>query len=112
MAKKDALLLVSRALALYLLCWAFSEVTYVPSLLFSLTHHMGEQSVLATADYLTDHDVLSLALLVFRLVTLFGVAAWFYTCGPSGQGYFWPDDKNVDAATHGDGQNAPPTLPS
>ena len=112
MAKKDALLLLSRALALYLLCWAFSEVTYVPSLLFSLTHHMGEQSVLATADYLTDHDVLSLALLVFRIVTLFCVAAWFYTCGPSAQGYFWPDDKNVDAGTHGDGQNAPPTLPS
>jgi hypothetical protein len=67
MARKEAVLLVSRILALYLMGWGFSEVTYVPSLLYSLTHHMSQHGVLATADYLTDHHVLSLMLLIFGL---------------------------------------------
>jgi hypothetical protein len=108
MARKDAVLLVSRALALYLLCWGFSEVTYVPSSLFSLTHHMSQHSVLATGDYFTDLDILGLALRAFRIVILFCIAAWLYACGPSAQGYFWPDDK-ADLAAPG---NDPSTLPS
>jgi len=93
MTRKDAVLLVSRALARYLMCWGFSELTYVPTFLYSLIHHMSQHSVLATADYFTDHDALALALLMFRIVTLVIVAAWLYTCGPTAQGYFWPHDK-------------------
>jgi len=95
MTKKDMAVVVSRALALYPLCWIFSEITYIPTVLFSLTHHTSHQSVLAARDYFSDMDVLSLALRVFRSVTLLGVAFWLYFCGSSMQRYFW---RNGDAA--------------
>jgi hypothetical protein len=79
---------VSRALALYLLCWIFSEITYIPTVPFSLTHYISHPSVLAARDYFSDMDLLSLALRVFRIVTLLGVAFWLYFYGSSTQRYF------------------------
>jgi hypothetical protein len=109
-SRKEAILLVSRALALYLLCWTFSELTYVPSSLFSLTHHMSQHSVLVTGDYFTDLDVLSLALRVFRIVTLFGIAAWLYFCGPSAQAYFWPASKTDSGGANVNGSDTRPAA--
>jgi hypothetical protein len=60
MSQKEAVLLVSRALALYLLCWVFSELSNIPVLLFSLAHHVSRRGVLAASDYFSDYDVLSL----------------------------------------------------
>jgi hypothetical protein len=89
MSKRDAVVLVSRALALYLLCWSFSEFTYMPTTLFSLSHHVGQRSVLRSSDYFSDYDVLSVALRAVRLVILLGVAIWLYNCGSSTKRYFW-----------------------
>jgi hypothetical protein len=96
MSQKEAVLLVSRALALYLLCWAFSELSNIPVSLFSLAHHVSQRGVLAASDYFSDYDVLSLSLRVVRIVTLLGVAAWLYTCGLSTEKFFL---RNKDAAT-------------
>jgi hypothetical protein len=90
---EELVMLVSRALALYLMDWAFSEVTHIPSSLCSLSHRMSQRSVLATGDYFSDLDVLSVALRVFRIVSLLCIAARLYKCGVSAQAYFWPGSK-------------------
>jgi len=51
MSQKEADLLVSRALALYLFCWVFSELSNIPVSLFSLAHHVSQRGVLAASDY-------------------------------------------------------------
>jgi hypothetical protein len=88
MSQKEADLLVSRALALYLFCWVFSELSNIPVSLFSLAHHVSQRGVLAASDYFSDYDVLLLSLRIVRIVTLLGVAAWLYTCGLSTQRFF------------------------
>src|SRR3954464_10380643 len=39
MTKKEGILLASRALTLYLLCWGLSDLTYLPQELLSARHH-------------------------------------------------------------------------
>ena len=41
MSTKQAVTIVSRALAVYLLFWFLSDLTYLPSDLFSLWHHQN-----------------------------------------------------------------------
>jgi hypothetical protein len=87
-SKKEVVTIVSRSLAVYFLFWFLSDLTYLPSNLFSLWHH---QNVLGTTDwttYLRDSDMLSLSFRLFRLVALFFAVQWFYRAGPAVQGYF------------------------
>jgi hypothetical protein len=98
--KNNTLVLVSRAVALYLICWAASELTYLPSRIFSLTYHLGQQSVLATSSYWRDTDLLSLGMPIFRIVALFTTAFWLYQCGPTVRAYFLSAGK-VEAGSAG-----------
>jgi len=50
--------------------------------------------MLAAGDYFTDSDVLSLALRIFRIVTLCIIALWLYKCGKDTQSFFW---RNADS---------------
>jgi hypothetical protein len=108
MSKKETIMVVSRALALYLACWTFSEVTYVPSSLYSLSHHLSQRSVLAAGDYFTDYDVLTVALRVFRIVALSIIALWLYKCGTYAQGYFLPTANSEDDAVRAESASNPP----
>ena len=71
---------------------------------------MSQHKVLVAGDYFTDLDVLSVALRVFRIVTLFGIAAWLYFCGPSAQAYFWPEDKTGNGTAGADGSTRSPAA--
>lgn len=41
MSAKQTVTIVSRALAIYFLVWFLTDVTYLPSSLYSLFHHAG-----------------------------------------------------------------------
>jgi hypothetical protein len=88
MSKRDAVVIVSRAFALYFLCWAISDVTYLPSSISWLSFHASRGSVLAPDASLRNHDVISLSFLVLRIVLLFTAAAWMYRCGPRVEAFF------------------------
>ncbi|MBZ5655458.1 MAG: hypothetical protein LAO56_09285 [Acidobacteriia bacterium] len=84
MSTKEAVTIVSRALAIYMLFWFLSDLTYLPSHLFSLSHH---ENGLSTA-YWRDSERISLTFLLLRMVALFFAVQWFYRSGPAIQRYF------------------------
>ena len=90
MSKREAVLIVSRAVALYLLCWALSDLTYLPERLFALSHHAVEHGVIVTNYYYRNLDILSLAALLVRIAALLIAAAWLYKCGPRVEAFFLP----------------------
>jgi hypothetical protein len=93
MSKKEVLLVVSRGFALLLCTWGFVELTYLPERLFSLSHHLGQQSALSIgADYWGTYYSLATALLLLRVTVLLIAAIAFWKCGPRVQALFgWPD---------------------
>ena len=89
MSMKEAVTIVSRALAVYFLAWFLTDITYVPSDLFSLWHHQNALgTATSTAQYWRDSELLSFSFRLFRMVVLFFVVQWFYRAGPAVQGYF------------------------
>jgi hypothetical protein len=88
MSKKDAVLLVSRALAFYLICWALDNVTYLPERLFAPSHHLSQSTVLPNQDYWSRYYFLTLGVNLLRVITLFVAAAWFWRCGPKVESFF------------------------
>jgi len=89
MSKREAVLMVSRAIAFYLFCWTLDALTYLPGRL-ALIHHW-------TSDYWHSYDMLSLEFTVLRVVALFGAAMLFYECGPRIEAFLLPANKQPDA---------------
>lgn len=93
MSAKQTVTIVSRALAIYFLVWFLTDVTYLPSSLYSLFHHAGAVSTVTTP-YWRNLDLLSLSFRLLRMVLVFFAVQWFYRAGPSIQKYFLsPSDE-------------------
>lgn len=88
MSAKEAVTIVSRALAVYLLFWLLSDLTYLPSHLFALWHHENGLGTQIGTTYWRDSERISLAFLMFRMVVLFFAVQWFYRSGPTVRAYF------------------------
>lgn len=84
MTKKEGVLLASRALALYLLCWGLSDLTYVPQEFLSARYRFG------THGYLLTYNIIELTFRIIRIVALFAAAMWLYSCGKQVEGFFFP----------------------
>src|SRR5258705_1015420 len=82
MIREDVASLASRAFALLLAAWTFVEVCYLPERIVSLTHHLGQLSVLGTPDHWTTYYSVVLAFHVVRMIGLAIVGVWFCQCGP------------------------------
>ena len=83
MSAKQAVTIVSRALAIYFLVWFLTDLTYIPSNLYSLYHHAG-----TAIPYWRNLDLLWLSFRLLRMIVLFFAVQWFYRAGPSIQNYF------------------------
>jgi hypothetical protein len=85
MSRKDAVLLVSRALAIIQLVSAFIDITYLPTYIMDILRHSGHDSVLMTSHsdalWLSYYRV-GIALLVLRIAALLLLAVVFWNCGP------------------------------
>jgi hypothetical protein len=82
--------LVARAVALYLLCWMGNELLYLPSRVFELLHHLRNpiEHYRSAQQYWQDVYVLALCTTLIRIILLFVVAGWLYRCGPRVKAYF------------------------
>jgi hypothetical protein len=90
MTKKDGILLVSRAMTLYLVLWVLSDLTYVPERLFSFFHYAKLPNASANEHYLRGYYFIILVSLVARIVALSILARWIHKCGPSVESLFLP----------------------
>lgn len=94
MTKREGILLASRALAFYLLCWALSDITYLPQYLLSYRHH---SSVLIATDYWSTYHALAFWFHIVRIVALLAAASWLYRCGERVQRFFLPVEQAGNA---------------
>jgi hypothetical protein len=85
MSKKDALLLASRAVALFLTVAALSEMSYVPEFVNSFLHYHKYAPTASTnvdyLDYMRHYYLIRLAFLLTRIVGLSLLARWIYKGG-------------------------------
>ena len=96
MTAKQVVTIVSRALAIYFLVWFLTDLTYIPSNLYSLFHHAETTRAMATP-YWYNLDLLWLSFRVFRMLVVFFAVQWFYRAGPSIQRYFLsPTEEEPD----------------
>jgi hypothetical protein len=86
--------IISRALAVYFLAWLLTDLTYLPSTLFSFLHHQQ----VGGATFLRDSDLLSLTFRILRIVALFFAVQWFYRAGPTIQRYFLSKENEHSAS--------------
>ena len=98
MSTKEAITILSRGLAIYFLAWLLSDLTYLPSHLFSLYHHENGLGVTGGTTYWRDSERLSLSFLLLRMTVLFFAVQWFYRSGPAIQSYFLAPSKEETAA--------------
>ena len=87
MSAKQVVTIVSRALAIYCLVFFLSDLTNLPSNLYSLFHYAETKSAM-TASYWYSLDLLLLSFRILRMIVLFFAVQWFYRAGPSIQRYF------------------------
>jgi len=85
MSKAEAVLIASRALCVYFLCWAIDNLTYIPYRLHELTYH---SSVLYVNHFARVSDLILLSEFVIRAVAFFVAAGIFYKSGPRLQAFF------------------------
>lgn len=85
MSRKEAVLLVSRALAIIQFVNAMLEITYLPVRFMSLLHHAREVSVLAlpaSDDFWRGYYCIDIAFLLLRVVALLLLTFVLWNCGP------------------------------
>jgi len=88
MSKQDAIVIVSRATALYLFCWAFDTFSYLPE-------HLMNVQRLTSSDFHRLYMVV-LEVNILRGVALLAVAMCLYECGPRVQAFLLPTPKQAD----------------
>ena len=97
MTKKEGVVLASRALALYLICWGLSDVTYLPQVLLDVYHHSHHSSVLANEagpDYFLTYHKVQLVFYLFRITALLLTARWLIKHGDGVYRYFFPSERS------------------
>ena len=96
--KEANVVLVARGVALYLLCWMCTELTYMPTRILGVYHHLHyTQEHVATAQtYFQDVYVLNFGFGGIRIILLFLAAGWLYRCGPRVKAYFMEPTAETD----------------
>lgn len=85
--------IISRAIAVFFLYWAFVSLIALPRDLLALVHYtlpIGRPST-PTGTYWTMTYIADLLGGLIRIVALCIAAGWFYRCGPRIQRFFSPE---------------------
>jgi hypothetical protein len=85
MSRREAILLVSRALAVMQLIGVLFEVTYLPERFLSLQHHATGPSVLSVSSYdvfWAGYYRVAIGALLLRILIGLLLAVVFWNCGP------------------------------
>jgi hypothetical protein len=95
MTRRDATVLVRRALALLLTVLALSETTYLPEHVQAIFHHFEAESRAPGAhDYLSHYYLVRLTFLVTRIIGLTLLARWIYKGGSEVEELLLPSDSD------------------
>ena len=86
MTRKEAVVLASRVVAFYLICWAVSDITRLPQEIIAFRHHGTAEA----HDWLWNLYRAELTFYVVRIVALFITAEWLIKCGEGIQKFFLP----------------------
>jgi hypothetical protein len=85
MSRKEAVLLVSRALAVIQLISALYELSYIPIRYISLLHHTNRINLLGSSgydDFWSGYYRVDIAFLLARIIIYMIFAFLFWNCGP------------------------------
>lgn len=83
MSRKEAVVLASRSLAMFVTIWALTEVSYLPGALHSFlrySNRIADSS--ATKQYWHHYHLIALGFLVTRIVGYSLTARWLFKAGP------------------------------
>lgn len=89
MTKREAVSVASRVVALCLICWALTDVTYLPQVILEFRHH----GTAANHDFWWNYYRVDLTFYVVRIVVLFVAAEWLIKCGDGVYRYFLPLER-------------------
>ena len=101
MSRKEAVLLVSRALAMIQLISAFLEITTLPDRLVSLNHYtsrINASRAIPSDYYFKSYDQVGIAFMFARIAGLLIFAFIFWNCGPWIERVLLPKPERQDQA--------------
>ena len=90
MSRSDAVVLVSRALALHFLTWALTELSHLPTSALLIRHYLDPSSVLTSGAFWRNYEVVAGMFILVRMVVLSAAAVLFFQCGPRVQRLLLP----------------------
>ena len=93
MTKKEAVRLASRTLALLLVVWALSDLSYIPTIAFSLSRYRIDTPLTPMQQHNQTYYLVQLALYIIRGAGYFASAVWLYRCGPSVEAFLSPVEE-------------------
>jgi hypothetical protein len=102
MTRKEAVLLVSRALAIFQLICALMELTYLPVRFISLHHHTSRINVLGPSgydDFWSSYYCVDIAFLLVRVIIYLVLALVFWKCGPLVEYFLLPKSDDQEQST-------------
>lgn len=100
MSKKDAVLLASRVIAVYLTVWLLTDVAFLPERLFSFIHYSKLEPINGSGNhYLRQYYFIGLVILVTRIVGLSILARWLYKGGPSVEALLLPSVQGSEPSS-------------
>lgn len=68
MSRKDVVLRASRTLAVLLMVWALSDISYLPGRVYSYLHYLNREPASAYTEYMKHYYFIELGFLITRIV--------------------------------------------
>jgi hypothetical protein len=102
MSRKEAVILVSRALAIIQLVTAMLDITYLPEWFVSLHHHerlIEALGISNTEEYWRSYDQVGVGFLFARIAGLLVLTLIFWNCGPWFERILLPNRASRDDST-------------
>jgi hypothetical protein len=90
MSRKEAVRLASRTLAVLMTVWALTEVSYLPSAVYSFLRYGSDQS---TMSYWRHHYLIQLGFVVTRMIGYSLTALWLFKGGPEIEELLLPESE-------------------
>lgn len=91
MSKKDGVVIASRALSVFLVVWALTEISYLPEYLHSYRYYPNAVSgSIGYVQYMQHYHLLRICFLITRTVGYSLMARWLYKAGPEVEEVFLP----------------------
>lgn len=93
MSRKEAVSIASRALAMLMTVWALTEVSHLPSTLYSYLRYTNEQSLSSANLYWRHQYLIQLGFLITRIIGYSLTAVWLFKGGSEVEELLLPEPE-------------------